>query len=133
MSSFTSLSNTAINLITRFGTTINYIQKSNGVYNPAIGEMQVVEKVIPVKAAILDLTLQSNGNTYRNGTMIESGDKQVLIIPPERLNEGIETLKINPVSDYLQFGNQNWKIVTYKETNPSLTENVYIECYVRKA
>ena len=124
---------TAYNLITRFGSNQKYIKRSVGTYNPATSSVDVVETEITIKALIMDLTLQSNGNTYKNGTLIEAGDKQVFFIPPERLNPTVQPIIVDATTDYIRFDGQLWKIITNKEVNPSTSENIYVELYVRKA
>ena len=124
---------TAYNLITRFGSTQYYVKRTVGTYNPATSEVAITEVEIPIKAVIMDLTLQSNGNTYRNGTLVEAGDKQCMFIPIEQLSNGIPAINVDPTSDYIRVNGENWKIITSKETNPSTSENIYVDLYMRKA
>ena len=125
---------TANNLITRFGSTQYYVKRTLGAYNPSTSEASVTEVEIPIKCVVMDLTLQSNGNTYRNGTLIEAGDKQCMFIPIEQSNNsGIPPLVVDPTSDFIRINNEIWKIITSKETNPSTSENIYIDLYMRKA
>ena len=134
MSIFDPFHIAAANLINRFGNIQYYIKRTTGVYNPATGEATVTEVEIPIKAVIMDLPLQSNGNTYKNGTLIEAGDKQCMFLPIERTNNnGVPPIDINPISDFVKINGENWKIITKKEYNPSTVENICVDLYIRKA
>lgn len=132
MSYFAEFDKTALEMVNLFGTTATYIKNTGGSYNPATGEYSLAQTTFPIKCIVMDLTLQSNGNTYRNGTMIEAGDKQVYIIPPEKINPTADVLIVNPSTDKILIGTKEWNIVTSKEYNPSQSDNVLIELYIRK-
>lgn len=117
----------------RYGFECEVIRQNKGAYNPLTSSVDVTETRIPCRAMIFDLTLQSNGDYSKLGTLIQSGDKQILIQP--NLSDGYyydeEVIVLEPNKDYVQVGNKKYKIVTFKQLNPSSNEAVIWDCYVR--
>jgi hypothetical protein len=103
-----------------------YHVRTSGEYNPATGSIVEVLKTIPVRAIILDLTLQSNGLTTKPHTEIVAGDKQLYIQPPA------QGLVINPSTDKIRVGTTDYDIVTTKELNPDSTVPLLYELYLRR-
>jgi hypothetical protein len=56
----------------------------------------------------------------------------VFIQPPAKALGNIPRATIQPNKDRIKIGNITYKIVTSKEVNPSLSNSVLIELYVRQ-
>lgn len=115
-----------------YGTTATYIQEVLGVYDPATGTASGTSVQTEVQAILQDLTLSSNGLSLRFGTLVVAGDKQLLVRPPERTVPDADPLVINPASDRVTVGGHTYKVVTFKEVNPTGDEVVLIDLYLRR-
>ena len=117
----------------RWGFDVTVIRVVKGIYNPATSQATNTEIQIPCRAMIFDLTLQSNGTAYKSGTLIEAGDKQLLIQP--NFSDGYfqheEVERLEPNKDFVLIGNKKYKIITFKEINPSNSDSIIWDCYVR--
>lgn len=114
-----------------YGFTVTYLQASTASYNPATGENTVAVTEIPVEAIQLDLPLTRNGAATATGTLIQDGDKQLFIRPPNKTDANASALSVNPASDRVRIGATEWRIVTHKETNPTGSNQILIELYIR--
>ena len=117
----------------RYGFDMSVVRQVKGAYNPSTSSAPITELEIPCRGIMFDLTLQSNGDQTKLGTLIQSGDKQILIQPS--FSDGYyydeEVMVLEPNKDYVQVGNKKYKIVTFKQLNPSSNEAVIWDCYVR--
>jgi hypothetical protein len=89
--------------------------KSTGEYDPSIGEIVEAVKYYPVQVAVFDRTLQSNGLSSKPGTEIVAGDKMMFMIPPNKVDEGLPPIVIEPTKDRVRIGDLTYQIVTMKE------------------
>lgn len=112
-------------MVARYGGSITVEKGGEGVYDTATSEYVGGATTHTVRALVFDYTLQSNGAATAKGSLLEVGDKQVLIEPTTAVQN------LNPAKDSIFLGDKKYRIVTYKETNPSLSGNILIECYVR--
>lgn len=110
-----------------------YIKFSgDGIYNPSTGENVVSTVEIPVKAILLDLTLRTNGLGTAPNSLIQAGDKLLYVQPPEKTDSLRSPLVINPASDKIRIGTTEYDIVIMKESNPSGSNVILYELYLRK-
>ena len=115
-----------------FGTTAKIIQNVQGVYDVASAITQTQTNVIPVRSLQFDYIPRKYGNTFTDNTLIQEGDKQIVIQPCEKTDPDAPVLVINPATDSYQVGNLLYKIVTVKEYNLSGSDNILYILYVRK-
>lgn len=108
------------------GFIATYIKRDIGEYDPAQGAPSATVTEIPVEAIMMDLTLQSNGASVKFGTQIEAGDKELYIRPIEELPT------ISPSSDTVKIGTTEYRIVTFKEVNPSASNPILFNLYIRR-
>lgn len=117
----------------RYGFDLTIIRQEDSAYDTATGA--VVETLVeyPCRGIIFDLTLQSNGAQTKPNTLIEMGDKQLFIQPPkdDGWYQENEAEAIYPNKDKIKINGKLYKIVTFKQVNPSLSESVLWECYIR--
>lgn len=118
-------------LMKEFGFVATYVKQEVGEYDPSIGESTVTTTEIPVEAILLDLTLQSNGLSVKYGTLIQAGDKELYIRPPEKVDD-VDSLVIDPSSDVIKVGNITYKIVSVKELNTTGSNPILYSLYVRR-
>lgn len=113
------------NMMARFGTTLTVIVCGDAVYDPATSENVPVETEYSVPGMSFDFTLQSNGAQSAPGTLIQVGDKQVFLQPT------VEVPRLRAERDFVKLAGKRYKIVTYKEVNPTTADNMLIELLVR--
>ena len=64
--------------------------------------------------------------------MISQGDKQLFIQPDDDgWYQDTEVDSIVPNRDKIRIGNKLYKVITFKQINPSTQDSVLFECYVR--
>lgn len=124
------LERTVLEFMNESGFTA-FINRVSGEYDPELSTVVNTSKVIPVKAIILDLTLQSNGLGEKLGTDILAGDKQ-LFVQPARGSSGPIPLQLDPGKDTVKVGTTVYKIVTVKEINTTGTYPILYELYIRR-
>jgi hypothetical protein len=120
---------TAAEMMSEFGATALYTKTIQGVYDPStglVGAPVVIEA--PVRAIVMDLTLQSNGYSVKFGTQIQAGDKEIYVEPTNQLR----LLGIDPATDSIKVGGVTYKVVTSKETNPTGTYPIMFYLYARR-
>lgn len=99
--------------------------KTTSVYVPETSENIVTEKRYTMQAIPLDYINKNEGVGTNAQTLIRSGDKQVFIKPSRYVTD------IDPSADMLQMGSKIYKIITVKEMNPTLSDVLYYELFVR--
>jgi hypothetical protein len=114
------------NMMARYGGPAKVQKQGEGVYDPATSEYTAGDTLYPVKAMVFDYTLQSNGLQTEKNTLIQTGDKQVFI-----QNLDYPGLVISPEKDFILLGDKKYRIITYKELNPSQEANILMELFVR--
>lgn len=118
--------------MSRYGTDVEII-RTTSVYNPHYSTSTSSETIYPCRGILLDLTLQSNGDTTKPNSLIEMGDKQLFIQPTD--DDGFyqdnETGSVFPNKDKIRINGKVYKVITFKQINPSTTNSVLWECYIR--
>lgn len=133
MTAFSDFDGAVAEFMQEFGFTATYLQPDGtSTYDPATGTNSVNYLRIPVKAVQMDLNLRSNGTTVANNTLIQSGDKQLYIQPPNKTDAILLPLEVNPSSDKVEINGVVWRILTFKEITPSASDQILIELYIRK-
>jgi hypothetical protein len=125
-------------MMAEFGTTgVLVTHLADGEYDPATGTSAAITGDIPIKCILMDLTLQSNGASTRDGTLIRDGDKVLYVRPsdvliPILMPNGI--LEIDSADDRVVVGGVSYRIVTSKVIDPSATGQnpIMFELYVRQ-
>lgn len=128
---------TVLEFMREYPLVVEY-KKYTSVYNPSTGGVDAATVVTTeVNALLLDLTLNSNGLSTRFGTMVVAGDKQLFIQPPQKASSNFgnptpEELTVDPATDRVVVNGQEYKIVTFKEINPTGTNPILYDLYIRR-
>lgn len=112
--------------------TATYRTQVDGAYDPATGTTSFTTVDTEVEAILLDLTLSSNGLSTRHGTMVVAGDKQLIVRPPEKTDPLATPIVINTATDRVIVFGQDYKVVTYKEINPTGNDVILFDLYLRR-
>lgn len=123
---------TVLEFIRESGCSATLIKEATGAYNPATGTVASDTDEIAVEAILMDLTLQSNGLSTKYGTLVEAGDKELYMRPPHKTNPLLGEIEIKPASDRIRVGAVTYKIVTFKELNPSASDPALYTLYLRR-
>lgn len=120
----------------RYGCDVTIVRdlSSQDDYDPVTGMTTVNLQEFDCRGILFDLTLQSNGDGYKHNTLISQGDKQLFIQPPDDDGwyQDTEVDSIVPNRDKIRIGNKLYKVITFKQINPSTQDSVLFECYVRE-
>lgn len=86
-----------------------------------------------VNVIIQDYLRKEDGLGAERNTLIQSGDKQVYVQPPQKIGS-LPLPTISPNQDLFVFGGKVYKIVFLKQLNPSMSVNgcVAYELYIRE-
>lgn len=126
---FDDFHRTVIELMDEFGTSAGtFIKVKPGTYDPNTGMVTTVTVEVPVQLILTDLTLQSNGYSVKYGTLIQAGDKEIYVRPTDQL----KLLGIDPATDSVRVAGVTYKIVTFKEANPTGTDPIVYSLYARR-
>jgi hypothetical protein len=103
---------TSLNLLTKFGQTVTQRKTNQGVYDPATGANTTTYTDTTRSAVMLDY---GKGLTQINGTLIQQGDKQLLV-------DGSA-----PIAMQHKFivNNIEWSIISLGELAPAGTAVLY--------
>ena len=103
---------TALELLTEFGQSITRRSYTAGTYDPATGTTTPTTADTTRKGALLDF---GAGQTLERGTLIQGGDKRLLLDP---------VTAISP-QDHFVVGGVEYVIVSIGEINPAGTRVLY--------
>lgn len=116
-----------------FDIQIEYLTPASD-YDTESGTIIEVKELVNARAMMFDMTLQSNGTGNFRSTLIEAGDKQLFIRPISKNTDvqAVTLTTITPARDRIVIGGDKYKVVTFKEVNPSTTNSSLWELYIRK-
>ena len=105
-----------------------------GAYDPATSTNTNTVTEYTVRTMLFDYTRPNDGINSQGGTLIQSGDKQLLMMPYNKTATGNAILTIQPNKDTIKIGTDVWKIVSIKELNPSNVSGnaIYYDLQIRK-
>lgn len=121
-------------MMAEFGTTAYVLVTTKEEYDPETSENKVEVVPYKVKAIFFDYIDKTAGVGTEKNSLIQTGDKQVFIQPPHKTQTGIPLPHIAPNRDKLKVGEKEYKIVTIKQHNTSMTRSgcVMYEAYIRE-
>ena len=114
------------------GFTATFIHNSDPVVDDSDGTVTTPTESIEVEAIRMELIRPIEGSGSKTGTLIQDGDLQLFVRPREKSDIFADALEINTSSDSFVINGKSWKIVTVKEYNPSASDCVLYEFYIRK-
>jgi hypothetical protein len=122
------------NMMSKLGTTacIKIIIDEN--YDTSTSENMITTHDYPVNVMFFDYVRKNEGIGSENGTLIQTGDKQVYVQPPQKNDDGLPLPHFSANNSLLKFGDKLYKIITIKQINPSQTVNgsILYELYIRE-
>jgi hypothetical protein len=138
MSNFSDFIETVNALMEDFGLDATYTTIIGmGEYDPALGSAPVSVGEIPIRAIMIDATLQSNGLGVRANTNIVAGDKILYVRPtdyllPILMPSGV--LEVDTADDRVLVSGVSYKVVTMKAVDPNATGTnpILYELYIRR-
>jgi hypothetical protein len=124
---------TVSQMMRQFGSTAILQIATLGAYDPSTSEASVTYQNFQVNAVFLDYVRKAEGLGEEKNTLVQSGDKQVYIQPPQKAT-GVTMPVPKPNKDLIKINGVSYKIVTVKQFNTSMTAGgaVLYELYVRE-
>lgn len=125
---------TVANMMRSFGTSAQLRIAISEAYDPETSENIVEYHDYPVNAMFFDYLKKNEGLGTDGKTLIQSGDKQVFVQPPQKTETGIPLPVASPNKWFLVLGEKTYKVITLKQHNPSMTNSgcILYELYVRE-
>lgn len=130
MSSIDDLSRVVMEFMADDPLTVTY-QKNTTSYSDATGASTITTVSIPCQAIFLEHQLRTSGDSTKDSTLIRQGDKLLFMRPPEKTDAFRLPLVIDPAADRIIVAGATYKIVTFKQTNPSAANCILYEIYLR--
>lgn len=110
---------TALRLIERFGQAATLSEVTAGEYDPVTGiDSEPVTLTQPGQVILLDYTMQEAGIINAAGSLVQQGDKKIMLAA-----KGLEWPPA--MTTTILADGQTWTIVNVKSTNPAGTPLVY--------
>jgi hypothetical protein len=120
-----------IKFVREYGVDATYTKVSN-TYDPASGSTDDSSTTYTVKVILVDLTLSSNGYSVKYGTLVQAGDKEILMQPYKKTNPEEENFIIDPATDSITVGDIVYSISSMKVTDPSQSDPLLYSFYARR-
>lgn len=132
MSIMTEFDPMVMEFFSEYGVAGQYV-KTSVTFDANTGEASDTSTSQDVQCIVLDLDLQSNGLGVKPGTTIEAGDKQIFIRPPNKVDSGVSNFSVDPATDKIVVGSDEYHIITFKQANPTMgADPTLFIFYVRK-
>lgn len=109
---YSEMAAVSLDLLTEFGQDVTRIAYTPGAYNPATGTSTPTTASTTRKGALFDI---ARGTQYLNGTLVERGDKQLLVDAEGAVN----------IEDRFTVNGVVYQIVSMAEVNPAGTPVLY--------
>ena len=106
---------------------------SSATYDPATSALTgIVKTSVPVRAIFLDYTLQRNGLTDVQNSVIQAGDKQCFIQPINKADSNLVMPIISPNKDRIQVADKVYKILSLKKIDTGMDNPVLFELHLKE-
>ena len=112
--------------------TVYYTKYTQGSYDTSTSEYTSIITETPCKAIMLDLTRNSNGLSSVYGKSILAGDKDMYLLPPNKLDSNVSPLAIDTTVDRIRVGSIIYKVEDMKECNPDASNVVLYQFLLRR-
>lgn len=113
-----------------FGTPGLLLRPREAEYDPDTGTAEAGVDELPITCILMDLTLQSNGAGTREKTLIRDGDKVLYVQPADGL--GTVLAAVDSATDKVVVGGVTYDVVTTKSLDPTASDPILFELYVRR-
>lgn len=132
MSKYSDFDRMLFEMFQEFGFTTTYYHKVSETKNDTTNKITPVYENIEIEAIKMELIRPVEGTGSKTGTLIQDGDQMLYVRPTEKSDVFADALAINPTSDRININGIMWKIVTVKEYNPSASDCILYELYIRR-
>lgn len=132
MSNFSDFDRVVAEMMQDFGFLATYVRTVSSTPNDVTGGVTNITEEIEVQAIKMELIRPTEGTGTKAGSLIQDGDQILYIRPTEKTDVFADALVINPAADHLLINDTAWNIVTVKEYNPSASDVILYELYIRK-
>lgn len=111
-----------------------FIKQLPGIPNDDNGTFTAEVAEVPIRAIKMDAFGTMSGYRAKAQTLIQEGDQLLYVQPTEQVQklELVDPMNPDPTSDRVSINGVLWKVVTVKETNPSASDCVLYEMYIRR-
>lgn len=130
--SFNIFDTTVANMMKQFGGDGTLQIYSDGNYDTTTGEMVSTKTDYPVNVIVFDYSLKKDGRGQGIQDLIEGADKQVYVQPRNKVSSRYTMPVIMPNRDRILIASEVWKIVALKELNPTNTDAILFELYLKR-
>jgi hypothetical protein len=123
-----------LNMMNLYGGSSTLQIHVTGAYDPDTSSSSDTITEYTVRTLMFDYNRPNDGVGSQASTLIQNGDKQLLMMPYNKTVTGNAILNIQPNKDSMKIGNDVWAIISIKELNPSnISGNaIYYELQIRK-
>ncbi len=132
MSNFSDFDYMVAEMMQEFGFRATYVRTVSSTPNDLTGGVDVVTEEVEVQAIKMELIRPTEGTGTKNSSLIQDGDQVLYVRPTEKSDVFADALAINPATDIVLINGISWGIVTVKEINPSASDVLLYELYIRK-
>ncbi len=109
-----------------------YVKNGVADYDPVSGDCEESSQSFPVKCLMFDLSSNLSGVALKSGSVIQVGDKQVFVMPPALSDPYVGNFTVDIATDTLLVQGVRYKLLAFKQINPSMGENPLLyEFYCR--
>jgi hypothetical protein len=116
-----------------FGWKTTYFHKISESVNDTTNVITPVFEEIEIEAIKMELVRPVEGSSgNKAGSLIQNGDQMLYIRPTEKADVFADAVAIGNTADRIDINGKMWKIVTCKSYDPSATDCVLYELYIRK-
>lgn len=122
-----------VEMMNEFGSVATLITILAGTYDTATGETIGTTTIeTPVRFILMDYPLRRDGVGTKFGGLVEDIDKMCYVQPANKNNKFVSMPEVTPTSSTIRINNQTYKIVVAKDVNPTATDSILLELYIRK-
>lgn len=116
-----------------FGSIMVYSHKVSESFDDTTNKTIPVFQDIEVEAIKMELVRPPEGSQgSKLGTLIQAGDQMLYVRPTEKSDIFADAMTVNPTSDRIKINGILWKIISCKSYDPSASDCVLYELYIRK-
>lgn len=116
-----------------FGFTTIYQHYISESIDDTTNKITPAYEDIEIEAIKMELVRPPEGSGgSKSGTLIQDGDQMLYVRPTEKSDVFAEALSVNPTSDRIKINGVMWKIVSSKQYDPSASDCILYELYIRR-
>jgi hypothetical protein len=133
MSLFSDFDRMISEFIVEFGFTTTYQHRTTDSINDTTNKITPTYEDIEIEAIKMELVRPPEGSQgSKSGTLIQDGDQMLYVRPTEKSDVFADALSVNPTSDRIKINGVMWKIISCKSYDPSASDCILYELYIRK-